>query len=102
MPQFQTRDGELVSFESRHDPVTPFARVIWCWLVRHRFPILLAVVNSIVIGSSTGGVVVTLVATYLAAVLGYRAAKRAVSEAAFWSRKMSAIDSYRTRAQRMQ
>jgi hypothetical protein len=102
MPQFQTKDGETVSFESRRDPVTPTARVVWSWLVRRRFPILLALANSLVIGSSTAGVALTLVLTYVALVLGYRLAKRTVGEAAYWSSKMGAIDTYRTRTHRMQ
>jgi hypothetical protein len=102
MPQFHTKDGELVHFESRQDPIVPFARVVWSWLVARRFPLLLALANSVVIGSSTGGVLITLVATYALLMLGYRFAKHAVGEAAYWSRKMGAIDVYRTRAQRMQ
>lgn len=102
MPQFHTKDGELVSFESRRDPVEPVARIVWRWLVARRFPLLLALVNSLLIGSTTGGVLVTLVATYVVLLLGYRFAKHAVGEAAFWSRKMGAIDVYRVRAQRME
>jgi hypothetical protein len=102
MPQFETRDGDLVSFESRRDPITPTAKVVWSWLVRRRFPILLALANSVLLGSSALGVAITLVVTYVAVVLAYRAAKGAVGEAAFWSRKMGAIDVYRVRAQRMQ
>lgn len=100
MPQFMTKDGQVVEFESQRDPAVPLVRVLLSWLVARRLPILLAVGNSLLIGSSTVGVLVTLVLTCVLVWVGYRSARVAVGEAAYWSTKMGQVDRYRTQNRR--
>jgi len=102
MPYFKTRDGEVVQFESRRDPIEPMANKFGAWLAAKWLPAAILVVNLILISSSQWGIAITSIVLFVLVRLGYRAARAAVAEAADWSAHLGKIDRYRAQSAKYQ
>ena len=102
MPYFNTKDGEIVHFESNRDPIEPAANKLGAWLSTKWVPMAILLVNLILISSSRWGFAVTSIVLFILVRLGYRAARAAVAEAADWSVHLSRIDKYRAQGAKYQ
>ena len=98
MPQFTTRDGELVQFSSRRDPIVPAAHAVLRWLASRWFPILLFLVNVFLLVTSRWGVLTAIVAIYVLVRVAHRAGRVAAQELARWSVDLGRIDRYRSQS----